>query len=97
MCLSVCAATPCTATKVSCLDGRTGEIIWHRTNGPDEWGCGGGWVAIYDFDHDGLDDIVTFYPHVCYGMDGASGELFLGANVQQSLWLPGLLRRSGGS
>jgi outer membrane protein assembly factor BamB len=60
------------------LDGRSGEIIWHRTQGPNEWGCGGGWVAIYDFDHDGLDDIVTFYPHICYGMKGATGDLFMG-------------------
>lgn len=65
------------------LDGRTGEIIWHRTKGPDEWGCGGGWVAIYDFDHDGLDDIVTFYPHVLFGMRGPTGELFMGKMVNK--------------
>jgi outer membrane protein assembly factor BamB len=59
------------------LDGRSGEIIWHRTQGPDIWGCGGGWVAVYDFDQDGLDDVLTWYPHVFFGMHGPSGEILL--------------------
>ena len=59
------------------LDGRTGETIWHRTQGPDIWGCGGGWIAAYDFDHDGRDDILTWYPHVFFGLQGPSGDMMV--------------------
>jgi outer membrane protein assembly factor BamB len=64
------------------LDGRTGDVIWHRTEGPCGLGCGGGWTAVYDYDGDGLDDAFSFYPHVAWAMHGPTGNLLLGEMAQ---------------
>jgi hypothetical protein len=65
------------------LSGQTGNVIWQRDVGPCELGCGGGWTAIYDYDGDGLDDAVSFYPHAIWAMDGATGKLLVGKMAQE--------------
>jgi len=59
------------------LDGRTGRIVWERTEGGtagnDARGCGGAWVAVYDHDGDGSGDALSMYPDVVYVIDGATG------------------------
>jgi len=70
------------------LDGRTGERIWHRTKGGCGLGCGGGWVAIFDYDGDGLDDALTFYPHVIFVMRGRTGELLVDRMAHKVFGVP---------
>jgi outer membrane protein assembly factor BamB len=65
------------------LNGQTGDVVWHRDVGPCELGCGGGWMAIYDHDGDGLDDAISLYPHAIWAMDGQSGELLVGKMAQE--------------
>ncbi len=62
------------------LDGLTGEVVWSRTWGdtPDAGGfdplptrgAAGTLMAVYDWDGDGLDEAINFYPDVFYVIDG---------------------------
>jgi len=66
------------------LDGRTGEMLWRRDEGPLGLGCGGGWLALYDWDGDGLDEAVSFYPHAFSVIKGATGELLHASEARQA-------------
>jgi hypothetical protein len=63
------------------LSGTDGTLIWHRTRIPDDNSSsrqvGGSWMASYDYDGDGLDDLVCEYPDMLYIMDGQTGDLHL--------------------
>lgn len=63
------------------LDGRTGETVWHRTNGHNsgdhQCACGGSWIALGDIDGDGLDDIFQVFPFGIFVMHGATGRPLL--------------------
>jgi putative pyrroloquinoline-quinone binding quinoprotein len=56
------------------LDGRTGEVVWRRATGRPGRDFGRWWMAMYDFDGDGLEDVLNVYPDmfcVARGRDGA--------------------------
>jgi hypothetical protein len=64
------------------LDGRTGETIWHRTEGGHYQpgltrGYGGAWQAVFDYDNDGLDDALLYMPDLVFVVDGATGSVLL--------------------
>ena len=66
------------------LDGRTGEIIWTRETGGRYSGCdgpetgaGGAHFAIFDWNGDGLDDIVNTYSSLFAVYDGTDGSMLL--------------------
>jgi outer membrane protein assembly factor BamB len=56
------------------LDGRNGEVIWHRDRQIADRSFGGEPFALADFDNDGLGDLASFYTHIRYIVDGASGK-----------------------
>jgi len=62
------------------LDGRTGKTLWHRREaGRDRTyirGCGGDWLAAFDYDRDGLDEALLMYPNIVV-IDGVTGSLML--------------------
>src|SRR5262249_33019424 len=71
------------------LDGRSGKELWHRTvgnhygPGPDKArGFGGGWMAVYDHDGDGLDDILTMHPDGVLVVQGRTGKTLLDRSTQ---------------
>jgi len=63
------------------ISGTDGTLIWHRARIPDDsFGSrqvGGSWMASYDYDEDGLDDLICEYPDMLYVMDGETGDLHL--------------------
>jgi outer membrane protein assembly factor BamB len=75
------------------LDGRTGKELWHRTVG-SHFGpepsmaraFGGGWMAIYDHDGDGLDDILTMYPDGILVVQGSTGKTLLDRSTNGRYW-----------
>lgn len=63
------------------LSGIDGSQIWHRERIPDDSFAtrqvGGSWMASYDYDEDGLDDLVCEFPDMLYVMDGQTSDLHL--------------------
>lgn len=72
------------------LDGRTSEIIWHRTEGGHSAGslraCGGSWVAVYDHDGDGLDDALLLYPDLFTVIQGSTGKLLVDRHTNNDIF-----------
>src|SRR5262249_41269548 len=73
------------------LDGRSGKVLWHRTTGnhfgrgPDKARAfGGGWMAVYDHDGDGLDDILTMHPDGVLVVQGSTGKTLLDRSTDGS-------------
>ena len=56
------------------LSGKDGTVLWHRPRQIVNRGCGGQPFAIADFDQNGLDDAASFYTHIQYILDGATGK-----------------------
>ncbi|MBI2194186.1 MAG: VCBS repeat-containing protein [Planctomycetes bacterium] len=75
------------------LDGRTGEEVWHRTEGVrmgnTARACGGGWMAVYDHDGDGLDDVVSLFPDGVFVMKGETGRPLLDRSTRKETF-PGV-------
>lgn len=75
------------------LDGRTGTELWHRTEG-SHFGpgpgmaraFGGGWMAVYDHDGDGLDDVLTMYPDGVLVVQGSTGKTLLDRSTNGRHW-----------
>lgn len=69
------------------LSGLDGGEIWHRTEGGSTpygpFGVGGQWMVVYDYDNDGLDDILSNFPMTIYVMRGHDGRLLLDEFVQR--------------
>lgn len=59
------------------LDGRTGETIWRQSKGRSGRDFGRAWMAIADFDGDGLDDILNIYPDMFCIARGRDGKLLV--------------------
>ncbi len=64
------------------LDGRSGEVVWTRDSGGfyslgNESGAGGIHLAIFDWDEDGLDEILNTYSSLFAVYDGADGSMLL--------------------
>jgi outer membrane protein assembly factor BamB len=73
------------------LDGRTGEPIWHQTEGSRATGrhvraLGGSWIAVYDHDGDGLDDAVIFYPDGAFVFQGSTSKTLLDRNTNKGVF-----------
>jgi outer membrane protein assembly factor BamB len=68
------------------ISGRTGETIWHRDRQIADRSFGGQFFAVEDFDADGLDDLASFYTHIRYIVDGATGKDLL---AEENYW-PGI-------
>jgi outer membrane protein assembly factor BamB len=72
------------------LDGRTGGEVWHRTEGAHSGKtvreCGGSWMAVFDYDGDGLDDALCLYPDVVYVLRGRDGELLLDRSTANDIF-----------
>jgi len=66
------------------LDGRTGDVLWNRQSGglfscnvPHETGASGSHMAIFDWDGDGLDDILNTYSGLFAVYDGSDASMLL--------------------
>ena len=66
------------------LDGRTGDVLWIRESGglyscnvPYETGASGSHMAIFDWDGDGLDDILNTYSGLFAVYDGSDASMLL--------------------
>jgi hypothetical protein len=64
------------------LDGHSGEVVWTRDSGGfyalgNESGAGGIHMAIFDWDEDGLDEILNTYSSLFAVYDGADGSMLL--------------------
>jgi hypothetical protein len=68
---------PTTQPEMLCLDGRTGEIRWHKKSWMDDnnraWPYPNAFVC-YDSDGDGLQEIYGSYAYIYYQLDGKTGE-----------------------
>lgn len=97
------AAKPAARTYV--LDGRTGQIVWQREEVPGierHFQPLGGRVCVWDYNHDGADDVLFCNPDYYCVADGRSGKLLVGpVNLQPLLnwWAayasPAVLERPG--
>ncbi len=66
-----------TQPEMLCLDGRTGEIRWHKKSWQDA--NGQTWpypnrYMLYDADGDGFHEIYGSYAYIYYALDGNTGE-----------------------
>jgi len=67
--------------ELNLLDGHTGQLVWNDPYGntpgslPYQRGAGEGWDAIYDWDHDGLDEIVNEASDVFWVKNGKDQNL----------------------
>jgi hypothetical protein len=76
------------------LDGRNGDVLWTRQSGgvysgcenAQETGAGGSHMAIFDWDGDGLDEILTTYSSLFAVYDGSDGSMLL--NRWMTDWCP---------
>jgi len=59
------------------VDGRTGEIIWRQDKGRTGRGFGRTWMAMYDFDGDGFEDILNIFPDMFCVARGLDGKLLV--------------------
>ena len=59
------------------LDGRSGEVLWRQARGRTGRDFGRAWMAMVDYDGDGLDDILNIYPDMFCVARGRDGELLL--------------------
>src|SRR5437899_10106429 len=59
------------------LDGRSGEVVWRQTRGRPGRDFGGWWMALYDFDGDGLEDVLDVYPDMFCVARGRDGTLLV--------------------
>jgi hypothetical protein len=67
------------------LDGRNGDVLWIRQSGglfagcgkTQETGAGGTHMAIFDWDGDGLDEILNTYSGLFAVYDGSDGSMLL--------------------
>jgi len=66
------------------VSGRSGQTIWHRDREIAGRSFGGQYFACADFDTDGLDDLASFYTHIRYIVDGATGIDLL---AEENNWL----------
>ncbi|HMP07049.1 MAG TPA: PQQ-binding-like beta-propeller repeat protein [Lacipirellulaceae bacterium] len=59
------------------LDGRTGEVLWTRDWGDSAQtrGAGGSILGVFDWNQDGLEEAVNFFPDRYYVVDGAGQNL----------------------
>lgn len=54
--------------ELNLLDGSSGQLVWNDPYGntpgssPNQRGAGEGWMSIYDWNRDGLDEIVNEMP-----------------------------------
>jgi outer membrane protein assembly factor BamB len=66
-----------TQPEMLCLDGRTGEVRWHKRLWKDDkgqtWPYPNQW-ACYDADADGYHEIYGSYAYIYYVLDGSTGE-----------------------
>ena len=66
-----------TQPEMLCLDGRTGEIRWHKKSWTDNdgraWPYPNSYVC-YDSDGDGFQEILGSYAYIYYHLDGNTGE-----------------------
>jgi len=66
-----------TQPEMLCLDGRTGEVRWHKSSWQDDkgqaWPYPNQW-ACYDADGDGYHEIYGSYAYIYYVLDGNTGE-----------------------
>lgn len=80
------AAKPAARTYV--LDGRTGKIVWQREEIPGiqrHFQPLGGRVSVWDFNHDGADDVLFCNPDFYCVADGRNGNLLAGPVELQPL------------
>ena len=76
------------------LDGRNGDVLWTRQSGgmysgcgtTHERGAGGSHMAIFDWDGDGLDEILNTYSSLYTVHDGSDGSMLL--NRWMTDWCP---------
>ncbi len=68
--------------ELNLLDGLTGQLVWTDSYGPPAAsllpgsnGPGGGWVSIYDWNHDGLDEIVNEMTYIFWVKNGQDQNL----------------------
>ena len=68
---------PTTQPEMLCLDGRTGEIRWHKKSWKDDkgqiWPYPNQYIC-YDDDGDGFHEIYGSYAYLYYVLDGNTGE-----------------------
>jgi len=72
-----------TNPELNLVDGLTGQLLWNDKNGstpgtgtpPVQDGPGGAWVAIYDWNHSGLDDILSTFWGTYWVKNGADTNL----------------------
>lgn len=80
------------------LDGPTGELLWKRTLGGYYSGCGeehptgagGAHMAAFDWDGDGLDEVLNLYSSLFAVYDGEDGSLLI--NRWATGWCPSHLQ-----
>ncbi len=80
------------------LDGRNGDVLWTRQSGgrysgcenAQETGAGASHMAIFDWDGDGLDEILTTYSSLFAVYDGSDGSMLL--NRWTTQWCPSPLQ-----
>jgi outer membrane protein assembly factor BamB len=65
------------------LCGQTGTVKWNRDSQIADRGFGGQPFAIADFNGNGLDDLASFHPDICYIADGTTGKDLL---AKQNYW-----------
>ena len=65
------------------LSGESGKTIWHRDKQIADRSFGGQPFAIADYDEDGLEDLASFYTHIRYVTDGATGKDLL---AKENYW-----------
>ena len=67
--------------ELNLLDGRTGQLVWNDPYGntpgtpPTQRGAGEGWMAIYDWNHDGLDEMLNYQTDVFWVKNGNDQNL----------------------
>jgi hypothetical protein len=59
------------------LDGRDGKLLWRQSRGRTGRDFGRWWMAFYDFDGDGLDDILNLFPDMVCTARGTDGKLLV--------------------
>jgi uncharacterized protein (TIGR03437 family) len=69
--------------ELNLVDGLAGQLLWNDRNGstpgtetpPEQDGPGGAWLAIYDWNHTGLDDILSTFWGTYWVKNGADTNL----------------------